>query len=176
MKRAAILLALVAPAIGTAQISTLRWDLPPLQRCNFHIAELRDFLVKGEPLMGERWAPPYSLAEVAVAAWQLVQVAEHVSLEETTADDAAKWRDRCWIFKWLREQVTVELEDMGVDLADYDACVEAIKQGLAKHGIIVEDPYARFSDVPEGHWADEAIHNLRKLGILRGYPDNTFRF
>jgi hypothetical protein len=27
-----------------------------------------------------------------------------------------------------------------------------------------------FSDVPRDHWAYEAVEELRKLGILRGYP------
>lgn len=79
------------------------------------------------------------------------------------------------MFTWLRQQLETEMLLIEYNLDDYDARVEAIKQNLAKRGIIVEDPYARFSDVPEGHWADEAIHNLRKLGILRGYPDNTFK-
>jgi hypothetical protein len=32
----------------------------------------------------------------------------------------------------------------------------------------------RFLDVPKGHWADEAVHGLRREGILRGYPDGRF--
>jgi hypothetical protein len=40
---------------------------------------------------------------------------------------------------------------------------------------INEAAYQRFSDVPKGHWADEAIHRMRELGIVKGYPDNTFR-
>ena len=32
----------------------------------------------------------------------------------------------------------------------------------------------RFSDVPEGHWADGVIHELRSLGISGGIGDNTF--
>ena len=27
-----------------------------------------------------------------------------------------------------------------------------------------------FSDVPRGHWAYDAVEELRKRGILRGYP------
>ena len=34
---------------------------------------------------------------------------------------------------------------------------------------------ARYSDVPEGHWASEAVERLTSLGILTGYPDSTFR-
>ncbi len=32
-----------------------------------------------------------------------------------------------------------------------------------------------FSDVPENHWATEAVYELVKMGITTGYPDGTFR-
>jgi hypothetical protein len=60
-------------------------------------------------------------------------------------------------------------------MSDYYAMVEEIKKGLAKAGIVVNDPFVRFSDVPQGHWADGAIHALRRAGIVTGYPDDTFR-
>lgn len=31
-----------------------------------------------------------------------------------------------------------------------------------------------FADVPEGHWADEAIHNMVALGLVNGTGDNQF--
>lgn len=31
-----------------------------------------------------------------------------------------------------------------------------------------------FTDVPKGHWAYDAVEQLRQLGILRGYPGGTF--
>lgn len=33
----------------------------------------------------------------------------------------------------------------------------------------------RPSDLPAGHWAAPAVENLYRLGILRGYPDGTFK-
>ena len=30
-------------------------------------------------------------------------------------------------------------------------------------------------DVPDGHWASEAINDLVKLGVTKGFPDGTFR-
>ena len=30
-----------------------------------------------------------------------------------------------------------------------------------------------FPDVPETHWAYDAVEQLRKLGILRGYPPDS---
>jgi hypothetical protein len=32
-----------------------------------------------------------------------------------------------------------------------------------------------FRDVPEGHWATEAVYELMKTGVTAGYPDGTFR-
>jgi hypothetical protein len=32
-----------------------------------------------------------------------------------------------------------------------------------------------FPDVPENHWAFEAIENLKREGILVGYPDGTYK-
>ncbi len=32
-----------------------------------------------------------------------------------------------------------------------------------------------FRDVPRNHWAYQAIQELRRLGFIEGYPDNTFR-
>ena len=35
--------------------------------------------------------------------------------------------------------------------------------------------FAAFKDVPKSHWAYKAVTVLSKLGIISGYPDNTFR-
>lgn len=35
------------------------------------------------------------------------------------------------------------------------------------------DEYLR--DVPEGHWANDAVYALVKMGVTKGYPDGTFR-
>jgi len=59
---------------------------------------------------------------------------------------------------------------------DADANIKLIRERARLHYIeINDDAYTRFSDVPKGHWADEAIHRMRELGIVKGYPDNTFR-
>ena len=31
-----------------------------------------------------------------------------------------------------------------------------------------------FADVPQGHWAYDAVNDLAKRGIFTGYPDGTF--
>jgi len=54
--------------------------------------------------------------------------------------------------------------------------IALIRERAKLHNLeINDDAYTRFSDVPKGHWADEAIHRMRELGIVKGYPDNTFR-
>jgi hypothetical protein len=115
--------------------------------------------------------------EYAVATLQVLGLAESriESGKPFEWYEKSAWRDSFWMFKWLGKKLSSELIEIGVDLNEYDARVEKIKQGLAKAGIIVDDPYARFSDVPKGHWADEAIHRMRELGIVKGYPDNTYR-
>ncbi len=32
-----------------------------------------------------------------------------------------------------------------------------------------------FKDVPKEHWAAESVDKLAEIGIVKGYPDNTFR-
>jgi len=36
-------------------------------------------------------------------------------------------------------------------------------------------PAAKFSDVPPGHWAEEAVYKLADEGIILGFPDGTYR-
>jgi hypothetical protein len=31
-----------------------------------------------------------------------------------------------------------------------------------------------FKDVPEGHWANEAVYELVKMGVTKGFPDGTY--
>ena len=32
----------------------------------------------------------------------------------------------------------------------------------------------RFSDVPQGHWANWAVNNMANAGVLVGYPDGKY--
>ena len=38
-----------------------------------------------------------------------------------------------------------------------------------------EQPVPPFKDVPQDHWAYQAVENLRQKGILRGYPDSSLK-
>lgn len=44
---------------------------------------------------------------------------------------------------------------------------------LICHSAIAEEIYLR--DVPEGHWASDAVYELIKMGVATGFPDGTFR-
>lgn len=51
-----------------------------------------------------------------------------------------------------------------------------IRANFAKLGMPVdENRFERFTDLECGHWANLAIKRMRDRGILRGYPDDTFR-
>jgi hypothetical protein len=175
MKRSWILLALVVPACGSAQISTLRNELSPELRVHDVYTRLLDLITFGfaDKPSGRRM----SRLEYAVGVRNMAQFAEERLNSDKPFEGLEKnaWRDSFWMFKWLGKTLSSALIEIGVALNEYDARVEIIKQGLAKAGIMVDDPYARFSDVPKGYWADEAIHRMRELGIVKGYPDNTFR-
>lgn len=57
----------------------------------------------------------------------------------------------------------MELASLGVD-------VEAMKLHL--HALALGEG---FPDVPPNHWASKATRSLKELGLLKGYPDGTFR-
>lgn len=81
-----------------------------------------------------------------------------------------------WHLEFLVREFRTELIGIGVDYEEYWDLISLLKTTLAEKGIELRDPYnERFIDVPEGHWADEAIHNLRRAGVLYGYPDGEFR-
>jgi hypothetical protein len=175
MKRLLLALVVAIPAWGNAQMWKLDHSLPEIAQIQHQVAEIKGFVLFGYPDGLINYGRPASREVYAAATYQLLGIAEKRLTAATpfAEYEKAAWRDEFWILKWLGEKLAPELAKLG---NDYNARVEVIKQGLAKHGIIVEDPYARFSDVPKGHWADEAIHSLRRAGIIRGYPDNTFRF
>ena len=69
-----------------------------------------------------------------------------------------------------------ELKSLGVDLRKTDENLDRIALELKKEGLVVRRFRDQtFLDVPEGHWAASALHELEKIGLLRGYPDGLFR-
>jgi S-layer homology domain len=43
--------------------------------------------------------------------------------------------------------------------------------GAAAFGLV----QSNFTDVPAGHWAQEAVDYASKAGLVQGYPDQTFK-
>lgn len=68
------------------------------------------------------------------------------------------------------EKVTDADKNVTITVTDADG------EELAKVELPAEVPASetRFDDVPEGHWADEAIHNAASLGLVNGVGDNKY--
>jgi hypothetical protein len=173
MKRAAILLALVAPVFAHAQIDPSLRAAPQIVQINSVTYRLSLVIRFGYPDSVGHLPILVSREEYAERVCILLQLMEEkFKPDQPNLGQFEAYRSCIAAFKFLGEALAPELAAIE---PNYKTRVESIKQNLAKRGIIVEDPYAHFADVPENHWASDAIHNLRKLGILRGYPDNTFR-
>lgn len=68
----------------------------------------------------------------------------------------------------LLQEFEAELAASGVDVDAARASLD-VRTGTAPGEVV-----RRFSDVPQNHWAFDAVESSRVLGILRGYPDGTF--
>lgn len=67
-------------------------------------------------------------------------------------------------------ELRAELNSMGASRCFIERKVSEVAKALHQKGLPV-----RFYDVPRGHWAENAVQELGKLGILKGYPDLRFR-
>ena len=100
--------------------------------------------------------------------------------------DLPEW----WHFRFYRREVPLisaflrrgavefapELRVLGVPPADIDRDVTVAYSGYGRLRFQpVGSALKQFSDVPSGHWAAGAILDLRKVGVLGGYPDGSFR-
>lgn len=50
----------------------------------------------------------------------------------------------------------------------------AVGAALLAGGASADDARKPFPDVPQAHWASDAIQQLASQGVLRGYPDGTY--
>ncbi len=68
------------------------------------------------------------------------------------------------------ETITTKDGDVTITVTDPEG------EELAKVEIpaAIPAPETRFDDVPEGHWADEAIHNAAALELVKGIGNNKF--
>ena len=127
-----------------------------------------------------------SRAEVAVFTNQIIQMLD-ARFDPESWDGTPKgqladesYRDTLaqnfWRLEFLMRDLRRELTAMGVHYDEMQAVLVRAKKAYTNLGIELRDPYTeRFPDVPEGHWADAAIHNLRRAGVLYGYPDGNYR-
>lgn len=116
-------------------------------------------------------------SDLVQECWQnLALVSARLAVAETKPTDEHTLR-------WIENLPLVEalLKELYGDI-DHHApfvtkTITKIKDRCTKLGIEIDSTrFQRFSDVPKGHWADEAIHRMREIGIVRGYPGNTFRW
>lgn len=47
--------------------------------------------------------------------------------------------------------------------------------GTVTNAIVVQQPFPRFPDVPQNHWAAMTIDFVRSARVIEGFPDGTFR-
>ncbi len=68
------------------------------------------------------------------------------------------------------EKITTPDKDVTLTVTDAEG------EELAKVELpaVIPTPETRFDDVPEGHWADKAIHNAAALELIEGVGDNKF--
>jgi hypothetical protein len=86
------------------------------------------------------------------------------------------WADLYPNVEFLLMEFKRELVSLGVDWKPLIKDIENVKLGFARKGIALKP--ARFGpsrDVPPTNWAANAVGELRKLGVLNGYPDGRFR-
>ena len=79
--------------------------------------------------------------------------------ETVTAPDGAK-----------TEKVTDPEKNVEITVTDPEG--ETLAE--VKLPAVIEEPETRFEDVPEGHWADEGIHNMAALKAVNGVGNNQF--
>ena len=68
------------------------------------------------------------------------------------------------------EKITTPDQEVTITVTDAEG------EELAKVELpaTIPAPETRFDDVPEGHWADKAIHNAAALELVKGVGDNKF--
>ena len=186
MKRAVILLSaamMLAQAGATAtERSISDVQNPSLEKYREHVKILLDMTI---PDLANH-VRHQSRAEFAVATNNLFSLFLG-RLEESLHDDPTgsnfydpglrrKIAENFWRLEFLVRTFYPEMMSFGVkDQFLWDG-LALLKKRFTDLGIVLRDPFnERFTDVPEGHWADEAIHNLRRNGIVYGYPDGRFR-
>lgn len=77
-----------------------------------------------------------------------------------------------------RVAMAKEIKSMRDIVAKQDAQIQkltAMVNALVGMEAIAPDTTTRFPDVPENHWAYEAVEMMAKTGLVQGYPDGEFK-
>lgn len=145
-----------------------------------HIKILRDKALYGQAINGSRFGL-HTRPLVAVASHQIYQAISatmrNLPKSKEQSDNVLKfYGENFWRLEYLLKELKQELIGIGIDFDECHAEMLKMKKVFQELGVELRDPtMERFTDVSEGHWADAAIHNLRRAGILYGYPDGEFR-
>ena len=176
MKPAIALCVLALATTAFAQKSDSQM-LPDDHQAYHYIWELKRILSGN--FVGRISMGPMSRAEAATLTWEILLKAKATFdlSERTEAEASFAWYmgNMWWQVEWMEREFVPELDDMGIDSSVRQEMLRNGRQSLIKEriGVLYSEGY--FVDVPPGHWADEAIHNLRRARIIVGYPDGTFR-
>ena len=77
-----------------------------------------------------------------------------------------------------RVAMAKEIKSMRDIVAKQDAQIQkltAMVNALVGMEAIAPDTTTMFPDVPENHWAYEAVETMAKTGLVQGYPDGEFK-
>lgn len=73
-------------------------------------------------------------------------------------------------------EATGQWEKLACEVDQLNNTVSCAVNHFSKYAVMEElSPTAKFSDLPSGHWAVEAIGFMADKGFLQGYPDGAFR-
>ena len=75
-------------------------------------------------------------------------------------------------FRFLKAKFQNDLREYGVNLSEVESWFKEVQIVARRLPLSVAGP---FDDVPQGHWASEAVEELRWFGLLRGYPGGMFK-
>jgi hypothetical protein len=75
----------------------------------------------------------------------------------------------------LATSFRTELRELGVDVEAFPGKIASLSDRSSHlHPPLPGEAFLPFPDVPQGHWAYDAVQRLRKERILRGYPNGRY--
>lgn len=96
-------------------------------------------------------------------------------IESDLSAERKAWLRASEALPFLLREFDHELSALGVNVSQTQQDLVVARRRLLALPIPKSgEALTRFPDVPKHHWADDAIHRLRRQGILWGFPDGTF--